>query len=363
MFKSSFPKFMLVIILSIMLKPEIVSAQVNANAIKQNVERQLREQINPSLQSLLPLVQQYNAKRFVAVLREINYNPNNPEQHNWITAQTAEREANILVNEGIQFAENKISQYLNMRLDACKAGTPVSTPVLNTVLTRTLGPTAAQDFTNFRDTLCQIAKIYAQIQQMQEQYTFYQNNGYTLMQRSVDNHRFRKKKWGKVYERHMSANARLAWYPDLQATYNDGLSMQDRLKFEANIKWSSDPWRPLGEQLKTLGQSTGDPKNICIPVPGADFLKGCFHVDSVTTQSAQIKLWAEAGWRGSNHTYNFGTVTVPAPFGYLDQLSQMKTQEMQNLKNNVTQKLASALNVDTQTAQLIIQLSQAAAGG
>lgn len=276
----------------------------------------------------------------------------NAEGHSWLPTVTTDQLVTLAENEAVAHAE----QRLQMRLDQCKSGTE-SEGVFQLIATAA-GADQAGTFKQARADFCKAVAVYLQLKEMQAQYQFYEANGYTIIQRSKSD-RLSVSVGASTFRRTVQAQMRLAWYPNAQATYNDGLSLQDRLSFSADWKWSDDPWQQLGSQLKALAESTGGGDKICIPV--SDVIKLCFNTSDVTLESVKVHLWVKAHFKAHDRSMDLGTYTVPAPFGYLDQVAQMKDNWVQDMVSKLESNIASMLHVDPQIVQTAAQLSAVAA--
>lgn len=260
------------------------------------------------------------------------------------------------VETGLAFAQSQVSARLNSNFDECASGNEISTESLAVYILEKTDNDAAERFLQARDSLCQAIGVFSKLYFAYQQYQYYEANGITLAELPA---RSQKLGFPGGRTRHLGFTARIAWYPNVQNTLDGGFTLDDRLTYVSQIKWSSDDWRPLNI-AKTLRESQGDNSGgICIPM-GVSWLWSCFNVLNATPSAVTISAYGKARRYDRTKTVDLGTATIPAPFGYLDQLAQMKNEKIQQLTGNLENRIANLLNIDQQTVAMLVQFSQAA---
>lgn len=209
---------------------------------------------------------------------------------------------------------------------------------------------AAASYTSSRNVMCQAVQVASQLVYRYNQYQSVKVNGVTL--KSFE----KTEKFGfpNNRERHAAFRGVFKWYPDVQDTATNGFSPEDRLSWTSDFKWSDDPWRNINVIKKLRESMGGDERMICIPF--ADFAQGCFNIINVSSSSVTIDTYAKFHVFSRDKMISLGPLTLPAPFGYLDQLAQMKDKAKQDLMSNVTAQLTGMLNLDQQTVALLQKL-------
>ena len=67
------------------------------------------------------------------------------------------------------------------------------------------------------------------------------------------------------------------------------------------------------------------------------------HVEEIKTDYIKVKVRAKYWYNGDSSAVSLGTQKIPAPFGYLADVSDMKEEKMQKLKSKAVDRLASVL--------------------
>ena len=203
------------------------------------------------------------------------------------------------------------------------------------------------EFEGKRATVCQaIEKIYNlkyKLQQLEE----IREDGYSLLYK-YDKKRIKKK--GR--KRTVQHGIDLRYYPDIQESYNTGtISPEFSLDNENSFfKWSSNNKVYLADILNSSNtQDEGDAacsddKPYWFKL--AKRLKFRLKMANVTASDVDLTACLRVSWRG-NHNRELATVTIPAPFGYLDELTQMKDAAAQNAMNSLQNQIADMLGINS----------------
>ncbi len=213
----------------------------------------------------------------------------------------------------------------------------------------------AEKFDDDRAKVCQaIEKIYNlkyKLQQLEE----IREDGYSLLYK-YDKKRIKKKR----RKRHVEHSIDLRYYPDIQESYDTGeISPEFSLDNENSyFKWSSNEKVTQDEG----DAACSDDKPYWFKL--ADRLKFRLKMASVTTSDVTLTACLRVSWRG-NHNRELATVTIPAPFGYLDELTQMKDAAVQNAMNSLQNQIADMLGINDKIDDIANQAAdaQAAAQG
>ena len=233
-----------------------------------------------------------------------------------------------------------------------------------TVLGRVVGLEGqfdTEEFETKRATVCQaIEKIYNlkyKLQQLEE----IREDGFSLL------YKYDKKKIKKDgISRTVQHSLDLRFYPDIQESYNTGdISPEFSIDNENSwFKWSDSDKKYLGDILdSSKTEDTGDAacsdsKPYWFKL--ADRLKFRLKVSSVTSSDVTLTACLRVSWKG-NHSRELATVTIPAPFGYLDEVTQMKDDAVQGAMNSLTDQIADMLGINDKLDDIANQAAAAQA--
>ena len=217
------------------------------------------------------------------------------------------------------------------------------------------------EFEEKRATVCQaIQKIYNlkyKLQQLEE----IREDGYSLLYK-YDKKRIKKK--GR--KRTVQHSIDLRYYPNIQESYNTGdISPEFSLDNENSyFKWSNNNPVYLGDILNSSNtQDEGDAAcsdNKPYWFKLANRLKFRLKMSSVTESNVTLTACLRVSWRG-NHNRELATVTIPAPFGYLDELTEMKDAAVQNAMNSLQNQIADMLGINDKLDDIANQAAAAQA--
>jgi hypothetical protein len=209
----------------------------------------------------------------------------------------------------------------------------------------------AEKFDDDRAKVCQaIEKIYNlkyKLQQLEE----IREDGYSLLYK-YDKKSIKKRLLGTEKKRTVQHGIDLRYYPDIQESYDTGeISPEFSLDNENSyFKWSSNDPVYLADILNSSNtQDEGDAacsddKPYWFKL--ANRLKFRLKMANVTTSNVDLTACLRVSWRG-NHNRELATVTIPAPFGYLDELTQMKDAAAQNAMNSLQNQIADMLGINS----------------
>jgi hypothetical protein len=233
-----------------------------------------------------------------------------------------------------------------------------------TVLGRVVGLEGqfdTEEFETKRATVCQaIEKIYNlkyKLQQLEE----IREDGFSLLYK-YDKKKIKKK--GR--KRTVQHSIDLRYYPDIQESYNTGdISPEFSLDNENSwFKWSDNNPVYLGDILNSSNtQDEGDAacsdsKPYWFKL--ANRLKFRLKMSSVTSSDVTLTACLRVSWKG-NHNRELATVTIPAPFGYLDEVTQMKDDAVQGAMNSLTDQIADMLGINDKLDDIANQAADAQA--
>jgi hypothetical protein len=216
-----------------------------------------------------------------------------------------------------------------------------------------LGASAATDYQKGRGAACQALQVAAQMLYRYSVYQNYKVNGYKIWEGSAK----QEFRFDGKYHRTVQMGASFMFYPDVWDTATNGFSLEDRLTYKSWFKFSDNDKEDLNIVEKLRSQGGG---GLCIPLVkggGASASICMANLEVKGTSSVSLDVSAKLRWSGENKTVNMGRVTLPAPFGYLDEVAQMKDNAKQDVMNRVKSQVVAITGVDQQTLATLQKLA------
>lgn len=211
--------------------------------------------------------------------------------------------------------------------------------------------------TTYRDTkleACKIVHVLAELQDARQKLNDIRKNGYPIFFLHVK----QKKRFAHDHERTIQLKVDLRMYP----TYPSSSSVKGadqqvllgqingiNLSYNSYFKWSDDSWTTLNLFQQRMGDSRRDDYK-CIPPKislGSASVELCVKMDNFTENSLTVHAQGKFRYKGDNHTIQLGSTNIPAPFGYLAKVSDMKEKKMQDLQAKLAKRLGSVMGVHT----------------
>ena len=209
----------------------------------------------------------------------------------------------------------------------------------------------ASSYLAAKEDICTgVQKLY-EMKQKVEQLQAVRENGYSL---KYSRHKQRKKfKGGR--KRHMEKSLDLRWYPDVQGNYEEG-NFKPTISIDNDrswFQWSSEDVVYLADLLNQESDSTSicDGKGLLWFRLGSR-IKLRVKITDVTSTNAEIGSCVAFKGYGSTKHIKFPTVSVPAPYGYLAELTEMKDDAVQNLMDELKDAIINMLPVDQKLEQI-----------
>lgn len=204
-------------------------------------------------------------------------------------------------------------------------------------------------FKNTKKTTCKVVHVLADLQDKRQKLNDIRENGYPLFHLSA-----KDKKDFAGYTRTIQLRADLRLYP----IYPDkamGVDGKDQpillgqiegidLSYNSYFKWSDDNWTTLNLYQYFIGDTKKE--ELCQPqikLTSSVKVALCVKVEEITSDKIKVKVRAKYWYKGDSSAVSLGTQTIPAPFGYLADLSDMKEKKMQDLQSKAVDRFASLL--------------------
>jgi hypothetical protein len=190
------------------------------------------------------------------------------------------------------------------------------------------------------EDVCKVILVIADFEQKLQHYNEIAEEGYPLFYK----HKKDKKTFAGVYKRTLQywADVRVEFPETNELLQGDisGLQLKHEIKYKYSSKNASE-----FNILKMLISQGGQKDGICFPlfeIPGAKAYL-CAKVESAS--SSMIKLHTKAMFKayGEKHSAAIGTVSIPAPFGYLADLQDIKNSKVMDMKSALIERVADTL--------------------
>jgi len=199
-----------------------------------------------------------------------------------------------------------------------------------------------------REKVCNAVKKIYELREKIKSLEDIRTNGYSIMYKSVHN---KKLKFPKKRKRHISTSVHVKYYPDIQENYATGTLGTPEFSIdndESYFKWSSNEKKYLYDILnaEAIPEASvcGDNKPFWFKISGRIF----FRLKQKNASEGKVDISACARFKAYKRTKNIQIYsgTIPAPFGYLEQVTEMKDSLKQSAMNSLTKNMAEMLGID-----------------
>ena len=115
------------------------------------------------------------------------------------------------------------------------------------------------------------------------------------------------------------------------------------LSYNSYFKWSDDNWTTLNLYQYIISDTRKDDYTCAPYFHMTSHVEAtlCVKVEAASADKLKVGAKAKFKYKGDTKEVGFGTQTIPAPFGYLADLSDMKEKKMQDLQSKVVHRVAS----------------------
>lgn len=192
---------------------------------------------------------------------------------------------------------------------------------------------------------CKLVHFAADLQDKKRQLDKIRTEGYPLFHlKAKDKKNFAGK------ERTIQIRADLRLYPEYPGDAADQKFLLGQLKginlsYNSYFKWSDNNWTTLNIYQYLIDDSDGNDE-VCYPklkLSSSVKVATCVNVREVTAEYVKLKVRGKYWYNGDSSAVNLGEHKIPAPFGYLADVSDMKEKKMQDLKDKVVGRISSLL--------------------
>lgn len=208
-----------------------------------------------------------------------------------------------------------------------------------------LGSSTVDKFRKGKKTACKLVHFAADLQDKKEQLDKIRTEGYPLFHiKKKDKKNFAGK------ERTIQLRADLRLYPEYPGDAEDqkflfGDIKGLRLSYNSYFKWSDDNWQPLNIYQYLVSESD-EKDEVCYPqikLTSKVKVATCVRIANIDASSVTLKVRGKYWYNGDSGAVSLGDRTIPAPFGYLQDVSNMKDKKMEDLKDKLVDRLASTM--------------------
>lgn len=199
-------------------------------------------------------------------------------------------------------------------------------------------------FRKAKKTACKLVHFAADLQDKKRQLDKIRTEGYPLFHI----HKKDKKNFaGK--ERTIQLRADLRLYPEYPGAEDNPVKFGDirglRLSYNSYFKWSDDNWQPLNIYQYLVSESD-EKDEVCYPqikLTSSVKVATCVRIADITASQIKLKVRGKYWYNGDSGAVSLGDRTIPAPFGYLQDVSNMKDKKMEDLKDKLVGRIASTM--------------------
>ena len=207
-----------------------------------------------------------------------------------------------------------------------------------------LGSSTVDKFRKAKKTACKLVHFAADLQDKKRQLDKIRTEGYPLFHI----HKKDKKNFaGK--ERTIQLRADLRLYPVYPEADDNPVKFGDirglRLSYNSYFKWSDNNWEPLNIYQYLVSESD-EKDEVCFPkikLSSSVKVATCVRISEISSSSIKLKVRGKYWYNGDSSAVSLGDRTIPAPFGYLQDVSNMKDKKMEDLKEKLVGRLASTM--------------------
>lgn len=194
----------------------------------------------------------------------------------------------------------------------------------------------APRFESVRTQVCQIIQVAANFKIRYEKFQSIQENGIQLAQRQM----LREFKFDGM-TRTVQGGFTLVWFPNVaNMVLGEDQQLDVNIQFNNWMKFSDNGKKDLN-LLERLSDMKDRPRCKGLPIPvEAPTMVLKVSVLEATATKATIDACMDFHFFGTTNTMNLGSVTVPAPFGYLGELESMKDGAKQEMANKIVAQIA-----------------------
>jgi hypothetical protein len=208
-----------------------------------------------------------------------------------------------------------------------------------------LGSDTVNKFKAGKKTACKLVHFAADLQDKKAQLDKIRTEGYPLFHiKKKDKKNFAGK------ERTIQLRADLRLYPEYPGDAEDqkflfGDIKGLRLSYNSYFKWSDNNWEPLNIYQYLVSESD-EKDEVCYPqikLTSKVKVATCVRIANIDSSSVTLKVRGKYWYNGDSGAVSLGDRTIPAPFGYLQDVSNMKDKKMEDLTDKLVGRLASTM--------------------
>jgi len=207
-----------------------------------------------------------------------------------------------------------------------------------------LGGDTVENFRKAKKRACKLVTFAADLQNKKEQLDEIRTEGYPLFHL--------EKKDTKDFAgltRTIQIRVDLRMYPEYPEGANQDFLLGQlkgiNLAYNSYFKWSDNSWTKLNLYEYLIGEGK-DEGEICYPqikLSSSVKVATCFKFTDVSSSSVTMRVRGKFWYNGESGTVKLIEQTIPAPFGYLADVSDMKEKKMQDLQNTIISRIADMM--------------------
>ena len=203
-----------------------------------------------------------------------------------------------------------------------------------------------KEYEDKKDKICDGVLMLYELKKKIEQLKDIRENGVSVAQK----YRKKKNKF-KGLTRTTTFSIDLRFYPDLQTLYEGENDWAPQLSIDNDksyFKFSDNNKLYLASLLEVREDDTEDKcgrkEPLWIRLSAAIKIK--FKPQNITEEKFDLRFCADFRYKGFSKSVSLAQKNIPAPFGYLGQVSDMKEEAKQKAMQKLQNELAQALGID-----------------
>lgn len=207
-----------------------------------------------------------------------------------------------------------------------------------------LGSSTVDKFRKAKKTACKLVHFAADLQDKKRQLDKIRTEGYPLFHLKA-----KDKKGFNGKERTIQLRADLRLYPEYPGAEDNPVKFGDirglRLSYNSYFKWSDNNWEPLNIYQYLVSESD-EKDEVCFPkikLSSSVKVATCVRISEISSSSIKLKVRGKYWYNSDSSAVSLGEHKIPAPFGYLQDVSNMKDKKMEDLKDKLVGRLASTM--------------------
>jgi hypothetical protein len=213
-----------------------------------------------------------------------------------------------------------------------------------------VGGGAVSNYKSTKKTACKLVHVLADLQDKRQKLNDFRQNGYPLFFLHA-----KEKRSFNGLTRTIQLKADLRMYPQYPAKPVNSTKLNGQpillgqlesidLSYNSYFKWSDNKWTDLNLfQYLVSDTNKGEVCPTTIKITSSVRVRLCVSVEDIKNDKIKLQVRARYNYNDNWSAVSLGTHTIPAPFGYLADISDMKEKKMEDLKSKLANRVISLM--------------------